>query len=197
MHNTATAGIFGCAAAISSLWRAPAATVEAAFGLAASQAAGSMQFLENGSWNKRLHPGFAAYDVFLCVSLAEAGVAGADKCLEGRFGVFHAYSTREPDVDSLLKDLKKEWHFLGTALKPFAACRMTHGAIQLAGELASSIRRDGVDSITVTIRDGCFNIVGVPPPNKVHPQNIVDAFLNVLSGCYCMAVWCRGRLVCI
>lgn len=174
-HNTATAGIFGCIAAICSLRRLPAETVEMALGLAASKAAGSMQFLENGSWNKRLHPGFAAYDAFLCVSLAEAGVVGADQCLEGRFGLFHAYSTRDPDLNALVKDLNHEWHFLGTALKPFAACRMTHGAIDMASRLARSVRLDGVEKITVTIRDGCYNIVGVPSPNKIHPQNIVDA----------------------
>ncbi|OJJ66107.1 hypothetical protein ASPBRDRAFT_429480 [Aspergillus brasiliensis CBS 101740] len=174
-HNTATAGIFGCIAAICSLRRLPAETVEMAFGLAASKAAGSMQFLENGSWNKRLHPGFAAYDAFLCVSLAEAGVVGAAECLEGRFGLFHAYSTRDPDLHALVKDLNHEWHFLGTALKPFAACRMTHGAIDIASQLARSVRLDGVEKITVTIRDGCYNIVGVPTPNKIHPQNIVDA----------------------
>ena len=174
-HNTATAGIFGCISAIGSLRGSSAFTVEMAFGLAASKAAGSMQFLENGSWNKRLHPGFAAYDAFLCLSLAEAGVVGAEKCLEGRFGIFHAYSCREPDLELLVKDLKKQWFFTGTALKPFAACRMTHGAIDLASDLATSIGRDGVESITVTIRDGCWNIVGVPSSNKIHPQNIVDA----------------------
>ena len=81
-ERTATAGIFGCVAAISSLKGLPSRTVENAFGLAGSKAAGSMQFLENGSWNKRLHPGFAAYDAFLCVHLAEAGVHGAEKCFE-------------------------------------------------------------------------------------------------------------------
>lgn len=45
------AGMFGCVAAISSLQRPSADIVENVFGLAGSKAAGSMQFLENGSWN--------------------------------------------------------------------------------------------------------------------------------------------------
>ena len=174
-HNTATAGIFGCVAAISSLRVLPAKTVEMAFGLAGSKAAGSMQFLENGSWNKRLHPGFAAYDAFLCVHLAEAGVHGAEKCFEGRFGVFHAYSSKSPNLQALTKGLKLEWEFMGTALKPFPACRMTHGAIDLASTMAASSDRESVQSITVAIRPACVNIVGTPVPNKIHPQNIVDA----------------------
>ena len=174
-HNTATAGIFGCVAAISSLRVLPSRTVEMAFGLAGSKAAGSMQFLENGSWNKRLHPGFAAYDAFLCVHLAEAGVHGAEKCFEGRFGIFHAYSSKSPNLEMLTNGLKLEWEFMGTALKPFPACRMTHGAIDLASAMAASSDRERVESITVAIRPACVNIVGTPVPNKVHPQNTVDA----------------------
>ena len=174
-HNTATAGIFGCVAAVSSLRALPSRTVEMAFGLAGSKAAGSMQFLENGSWNKRLHPGFAAYDAFLCVHLAEAGVHGAEKCFEGRFGVFHAYSSKPPNLQALTKGLKLQWEFMGTALKPFPACRMTHGAIDLASAMAASSDREGVESIVVAIRPACVNIVGTPVPNKIRPQNIVDA----------------------
>lgn len=49
-HNTGTAGIFGAVAAISVLKNLPATTIEMAFGLAGSKAAGSMQYLDNGSW---------------------------------------------------------------------------------------------------------------------------------------------------
>lgn len=77
MHNTSTAGIFGAVAAIATLKGLTAETIELAFGLAGSKAAGSMQYLDNGSWNKRLHPGFAVHDAFMCVNLAEAGVIGS------------------------------------------------------------------------------------------------------------------------
>lgn len=49
-HNTSTAGIFGAVAAIAALRRLPAETIDMAFGLAGSKAAGSMQYLDNGSW---------------------------------------------------------------------------------------------------------------------------------------------------
>ena len=51
-----------------------------------------MQYLANGSWNKRLHPGFAAHDGLLCTELAQAGVTGAAEPLEGRYGLLHSYS---------------------------------------------------------------------------------------------------------
>jgi 2-methylcitrate dehydratase PrpD len=49
-HNTGTAGVFGAVAVIASLRRLSAQTIEMAFGLAGSKAAGSMQYLDNGSW---------------------------------------------------------------------------------------------------------------------------------------------------
>lgn len=68
-HNTGTAGIFGSVAAIAVLRQLSAETIEMAFGLAGSKAAGSMQYLDNGSWNKRLHPGFAVSE---CVLLSNS-----------------------------------------------------------------------------------------------------------------------------
>ena len=93
-HNTGTAGIFGAVAAISVLKKLPAEKVEMAFGIAGSKAAGSLQFLENGSWNKRLNPGFAVHDAFMCVGLAEASVIGATKIFEGKMGFLKGYSSK-------------------------------------------------------------------------------------------------------
>ena len=180
-HNTGTAGIFGAVAAIANLRNLPAEVVEMAFGIAGSKAAGSMQYLENGSWNKRLHPGFAAHDAFLCVALAEAGVLGATKILEGRFGFLHAYTTNE-DVDyaELTRDFGLEWTFLTTALKPFPGCRMTHTAIEIAGSMCGThVSSQGIEKVTVAIKPTMWNVVGVPLPNKIHPQNEVDAQFSI------------------
>jgi len=51
-HTTALAGIFGAVAAAARLRGLDSATTLAAFGLALSKAAGSLQYLANGSWNK-------------------------------------------------------------------------------------------------------------------------------------------------
>jgi 2-methylaconitate cis-trans-isomerase PrpF/2-methylcitrate dehydratase PrpD len=175
MHNTATAGIFGAVATIAVLKHLPSATVETAFGLAGSKAAGSMQYLENGSWNKRLHPGFAAHDAFVCVALAEAGVVGAAKAIEGKFGFLHAYSPKQnKDLNLLVKDLGSEWVFLASSLKPYPACRMTHGFIEMAGRMSEK-KRDGVEHITLALQPAAYSIVGQTTPNKLHPENPVDA----------------------
>jgi 2-methylcitrate dehydratase PrpD len=180
-HNTGTAGIFGAVAAIAKLRHLPADIVEMAFGIAGSKAAGSMQYLENGSWNKRLHPGFAAHDAFLCVALAEAGVLGATKIMEGKFGFLHAYTTNENiDYAALTRKFGSEWAFMATALKPFPGCRMTHTAIEVAGNMCGKhVTVQEIEKVTVAIKPTMWNVVGVPLPNKIHPQNEVDAQFSI------------------
>ncbi|KIX06132.1 uncharacterized protein Z518_04106 [Rhinocladiella mackenziei CBS 650.93] len=177
-HNTSTAGIFGAIATICVLKQLRAETVENAFGLGGSKAAGSMQYLENGSWNKRLHPGFAVHDAFMCVALAEAGVTGAAKIFEGTFGFLHAYSPKEnKDLRYLTEDLGVRWEFLETSLKPFPACRMTHGFIENAVKLGrdKGLKARDVKRITLSLSPANVSVVGAPTPNKIHPENMVDA----------------------
>ena len=173
-HSTGTAGIYGAIAAVAKVKKLSHATTEMAFGLAGSRAAGSMQFLDNGSWNKRLHPGFAAHDALLCINLAEAGVIGSSKPLEGKAGFFHSYAVNA-DLSRLTEGLGKEWIFLSTALKPYPACRMTHTSIEIAERMAQEKPSVPVESITVAMHPICWNIVGTPQPNKIRPENIVDA----------------------
>ncbi|KXL51247.1 MAG: hypothetical protein FE78DRAFT_157438 [Acidomyces sp. 'richmondensis'] len=193
-HNTSTAGIFGAIAAIAVLKCLNAQTISTAFGLAGSKAAGSMQYLENGSWNKRLHPGFAVHDAFMCVALAEAGVVGAAKILEGKNGFFKAY-TPNPHVDlrRLVAGLGVDWCWLGSSLKPYPACRMTHAFIELAGNIYTrSSHPPSVDDFrAIQLKMGPANyiLVGDPIPNKIHPTNPIDAQFSAYFQTACAVLY--------
>ena len=56
-HPTCTAGTYGAAAAAAKLFGLSKEQIVAAFGVSGSQAAGSLQFLVNGAWNKRYQVG--------------------------------------------------------------------------------------------------------------------------------------------
>lgn len=116
-HITAVAGIFGAAAAGGRLLGWDGHRIANAFGLALSQAAGSMQYLENGSWNKRLHPGFAAHDALVSLALTESGTLGAAQPLEGRYGLLAGYSNA-PRPALLAENLGRRWAAVETAIKP-------------------------------------------------------------------------------
>ncbi|KAK7991582.1 hypothetical protein PG988_000376 [Apiospora saccharicola] len=190
-HNTATAGVFGATAAISKLRNFSQAQVADALGLALSRASGSMQFLANGAWNKRLHPGFAVHDAFVAATLAEAGVMGAADPIEGQYGLLHAYSATGT-AEGLTEGLGKEWIFAATALKPFPSCRMTHAATEVVANVAATVREkeNEIDGFTVELSPGCFPIVATEIPNKLQPQTVVDAQFSIY---YQVAIaWLHG-----
>lgn len=124
------------------------------------------------------------HDAFLCVSLAETGVLGATRSIEGKNGFLKAYSPNEnKDLKRLTKGLGYEWEWLTNSLKPYPACRMTHALIELAGNVhteylakhAKAITHADLDKITLSIPESNFILVGDPTPNKIHPSNVVDA----------------------
>jgi 2-methylcitrate dehydratase PrpD len=189
-HNTATTGIFGSIGAICKLRGLPRQVVVDALGLAGSKASGSMQFLHNGSWNKRLHPGFAAHDAMLCIALAEQGVTGATRIFEGKVGLLHAFS-ESSDTHGLTEALGSHWEFPLTALKPFSACRYTHTGIEIVNNVAKEVGRDNMPKkMEVRLGRAGYGIVGTPVPGKLSPQNLVDA---QFSNYYQLAVtWFHG-----
>lgn len=135
-----------------------------------------MQYLENGSWNKRIHPGFAVHDAFVCVCLTEASVVGAARSIEGKYGFLHSYTPRAGhDLPSLTADLGVRWDFLETVLKPYPACRMTHGLIEVGGSIGLQNKGREVKKMTISLSSPNHIVVGSRISNKLHPDNIVDA----------------------
>ena len=64
----------------------------AAFGVSGSQAAGSLQFLVNGAWNKRYQVGAAAMNGVVAATLARNDFVGATESVEGKHGLLVGYS---------------------------------------------------------------------------------------------------------
>ncbi|AEW98235.1 MmgE/PrpD family protein [Streptantibioticus cattleyicolor] len=179
-HPTAIAGVFGAVAAVGRLRGLDAERLEHAFGLAGSMAAGSMQYLANGGWNKRLHPGLAARNALLAVALASAGVIGAAQAIEGDLGLLAGYSAA-PEPAALVAGLGTEWRLTGTGIKPYPSCRLTHGAIDAARRLRDALSGRPLDEgrLTVRISPEAYAIVGAPEDRKVTPVNTVDGQFSV------------------
>jgi 2-methylcitrate dehydratase PrpD len=67
------------------------------------------------------------------------------------------------------------WVFLETSVKPYPACRMTHGAIELAADMTTRALGQSVKRITIKIAEACYGVVGERIPRKLAPQTVVDA----------------------
>eukprot|EP01035_Chromulina_nebulosa_P041711 gene41711-56471_t len=91
-HPTATAGTYGAAAAAAKLFGLSKEQIISAFGVSGSQAAGSLQFLVNGAWNKRYQVGASAMNGVIAATLARNDFVGATESVEGKHGLLVGYS---------------------------------------------------------------------------------------------------------
>lgn len=171
-HITATCGTFGAVAAAGVASGLTGAELRDAFGIAGSQAAGSIQFLENGAWNKRLHPGLAARRGIEATTLAAAGVVGADAPIDGEYGFLAGY-TPDPDHEAIDR-LETRDAVAETGLKPYPCCRYLHAAIDGLREIAPAVEPKAVSDVRVAIPRPGVRLTGDPIEAKRRPESFVD-----------------------
>lgn len=171
-HGTATCGTFGAIAAAGVVAGLSVDEFEAAFGVGGSQAAGSLQFLSNGAWNKRLHPGLAARRGVTATSLGAAGFRGADAAIEGEYGFLNGY-TDDPNPEAFDR-LGDEYAVMETALKPYPCCRYMHAAIDALTDIGTEVAPSSVNSVVVDLPEPGVRLTGDPIEQKRRPSNFVD-----------------------
>ena len=171
-HITATCGTFGAVAAAGVASGLTETELRDAFGIAGSQAAGSIQFLENGGWNKRLHPGLAARRGIEATTLAAAGVVGAEAPIDGEYGFLAGY-TPDPDHGAIDR-LETRDAVAETGLKPYPCCRYLHAAIDGLRELAPAVEPSAVSGVQIAIPSPGVRLTGDPIEAKRRPQSFVD-----------------------
>jgi 2-methylcitrate dehydratase PrpD len=173
-HPTGTCGAFGAAAAAGVVLGLDVDGITTALGIAGSQAAGSMEFLEDGAWTKRFHPGWAASAGLHAAALAGAGFRAPASILDGRFGFLGAYSDA-PDLGALGPG--GTYALMETGIKPHACCRYSQGPIDAALALrrAHAIDPARIARIDVGIVAAGFPIVCEPLDAKRRPRSVVDA----------------------
>lgn len=174
-HPTATCGAFGAAAAAARVFGLTAAQVEDAFGIALSQAAGSLQFLKNGAWTKRFQVGWSAMNGLAAACLAREGFRGAGEALEGKAGFLRAYAPN-PNPARALQGLGTEFELMQTAVKPYPSCRYGHASVDAALALRAEhgLKADEIEAVTMGLPNKGMLLVGAPLEYKQNPQNVVD-----------------------
>jgi 2-methylcitrate dehydratase PrpD len=182
-HPTGIVGVFGSALAAGRLMGLNRRAHEMAQGIAVSMASGSLEFVEDGAWNKRLHPGWAAQAGITAAALAREGFVGATRPYDGRFGLFNSYMgsyADKADHSLATAGLGQVWELMETAIKPYPACHFTHACI----DAALALRRQGVTpadirAIEVKVPAGTHKVICLPEANKLKPANSYDAQFSV------------------
>jgi 2-methylcitrate dehydratase PrpD len=182
-HPTGLVGAFGCALAAGRLFGLAEEQLVMAQGIALSAAAGSLEWLEDGAWTKRFHPGWAANAGITAAALAQQGFVGARRTYEGRFGLYasHLQDRWDPaDLALATQGLGELWELLQVAVKPFPACHFTHAC----ADAAIALKHQGLDPrqiarVEALVPEEVVKTVCEPVANKRHPANSYDAQFSI------------------
>ncbi|WP_119166717.1 MmgE/PrpD family protein [Algihabitans albus] len=182
-HPTGLVGVFGCALAAGRLFGLTESQLVQAQGIALSLASGSLEFLEDGAWNKRLHPGWAANAGLTAAALAREEFVGISRPYDGRYGLYASYMGEDvsgSDLSLATAGLTSRWELMNTAIKPFPACHFTHGCIDAALELLrQGLDPDRIEAIEALVPAEVVEVVCEPEVNKKRPANSYDAQFSV------------------
>lgn len=115
-HITATAGVFGAAAAVGKLMRLSEQQMIWAFGLASTQASGLREMF--GSMAKYFHAGHAARNGYLSALLARNGFTAGEHAIEGPRG-FAPVTASKYDLSKITAGLGEDFQIRYNAYKPY------------------------------------------------------------------------------
>ena len=172
-HPTATAGTYGAAAAAAKLFGLSKEQIIAAFGVSGSQAAGSLQFLVNGAWNKRYQVGAAAMNGVIAATLARNDFVGSSESIEGKHGLLVGYSDN-PHPDKAVAGLGNVYETMKIGVKPYPSCRYTHAALDalIAMRREHNLTPDQIKRVEIGLHRNGITLTG-DPATKRHPRSIV------------------------
>src|SRR5712691_7515723 len=135
-HPTAVLGPMAAAAGVGAALGLTERQLVDALGTAGSMASGIIEYLAEGAWTKRLHPGWAAQSGLRAALLGRAGFVGPRTVFEGVHGLFHGFAhTTAGDYDALTGDFGARWLTPTLAFKPYPCGTMTHPYIDCARRL--------------------------------------------------------------
>lgn len=183
-HPTGVIGIFGAVMAAGRLRGLSEAQLAHAQGIALSQASGSMEFLQDGAWTKRMHPGWAGQSAVTAVTMARHGFVGPAAVYEGRFGFFASYLGRSQealDLAVVTDGLGETWEVEAVAVKPLPACHFTHACADAAMAIhaGEALDPDEIESVVALVPQEVIKTVCEPRTSKIRPQNGYDAQFSI------------------
>ena len=172
-HPTAIYGVMGAAAGVgAALGLAPRQMVDA-LGIAGSFASGIIEYLAEGAWTKRLHPGWAAQSGIRAALLARGGFYGPRTVFEGVHGLFHGFAhTTQGNYAALTETFGTEWVTETLAFKPYPCGTMAHPYIDCAKRLAArGIKATDIKELVCEVAEGTVHRLWEPLAAKQRPPN--------------------------
>jgi 2-methylcitrate dehydratase PrpD len=156
-----------------------------ALGVAGSMAGGIIEYLADGSWTKRMHPGWAAQSGIRAADLARNGFIGPRTVFEGEHGFLHGFAnTTKGAWDRLVDGFGKSWVTETVAFKLYPCGTMTHPYIDCARRLAKQVKLEDIEEVVCEAAEGTLHRLWEPLAAKQRPPN---AYAGKFSTPYCIA----------
>ena len=183
-HPTAVLGAFGATLGICVACEENEQVMVNALGIVGSMASGIIEYLGDGSWTKRMHPGWAAQSAMRAHAMARAGFTGPGAVFEGTHGAFKTFAPSiEPKIELLFSGLGDKYvldtitfktYPCGTMIQPYIDC-----AIALRRRPVSL---DGLQSIVCKTAEGIVHRLWEPLQLKRRPPTDYAAKFSVPFG---------------
>ena len=176
-HITATAGVFGAAAAAGRLLKLNEQQMVWALGTAATHACGIRETF--GSMAKPLHPGIAARNGLMSALLAKKNVTSAEQGIEGRRGFAAVLSTKF-DPAAITEGLGKSWEIMSNSYKPYACGVVIHPAIDGCIQLRNQhqLKLDDIARIDLKVHPLVLELTA-----KREPKTGLEGKFSIFHSC--------------
>jgi 2-methylcitrate dehydratase PrpD len=192
-HPTALCSTFGAAAAAGKIYGLEAAQWVDAFGLCGSQSSGIIEYLADGTWTKRLHPGWSAHGGVIAALFAREGFRGPAKVFEGTHGFYHAFAGTGEYRFEKLAELGKNWDTLRLAFKSYPCGSISHPYMDCAQRLREKYHPAPTEIVEVVCRtaEGPVHRLWEPLADKRRPVSSYGAKFSLPFSIAVMLV--RGK----
>ena len=192
-HPTAICSTFGAAAAAGKLYGLNLNQWVDAFGLCGSQSSGIIEYLADGTWTKRIHPGWSAHGGVIATLLAKEGFRGPAKVLEGTHGFFSAFGGKNDyDFEKIL-ELGQRWEIPRLTFKSYPCGSISHPYMDCALRIKQkhSPHPDKIKEVICRTAEGPVHRLWEPLANKQKPVSSYGAKFSLPYSIAVMLI--RGR----
>jgi 2-methylcitrate dehydratase PrpD len=198
-HGTSVCGTFAAATVAAKLMGLDAYRTAHALGLAASQSSGIMQGLHDGSWVKRMHPGWAVQNGIMAASLASRGFTGPTEALEGTAGLYRVFLRGDEDkvhLEDVVAGLGQRWLLPETSYKKYPTGAWTQAAMDGVTRLLEEAHAGfaDIDRLDCMLPPDALPVVCEPREEKVHPATPYQAKFSLPHSVAMVAVLGHGTV---
>jgi 2-methylcitrate dehydratase PrpD len=192
-HPTAICSTFGAAAAAGKLYGLELEQWVDAFGLCGSQSSGIIEYLADGTWTKRMHPGWSAHGGVIATMLAKEGFRGPARVFEGTHGFFSGFGGKNDYRFEKLLELGKDWEIPRLTFKSYPCGSISHPYMDCALKIKQKYapNPENIAEIVCRTAEGPVHRLWEPLADKQKPVSSYGAKFSLPYSLAVMIV--RGR----